>query len=365
MLSRSSRILIDPVEVEDFPSSISIQRASDSSINLFQNYNSDSDTEDDIIIPRVPANSKARITYSILFALYKEYKEYWQIKQAYPNKYNTEFSIRSIGIRNRVAKSTVHYYFKKFRTNSYFIVARFFSYRYLTLLNARKNQPKFYPSQLEEEVVEWVLRNRQEGLTISGDDLREKAAEMIKCPKTKFSRNWLYSFLRRNNLSLRVCTHRDKYQSHINIKNKIDTFHHIIGILREKFKYSNAMVINMDETPFFFDYNLTTVEEKGSQFVSKLQMGNEKRRLTCVLTAVGEGSFLRPMIIYNQKKILELEPEDYLMNPLFCWSENGWLDSDLMLVWFRRVILPYVKKKRALLVLTVIGLMCPKILKMK
>jgi len=89
MLSRSSRILIDPVEVEDFPSSISIQRASDSSINLFQNYNSDSDTEDDIIIPRVPANSKARITYSLLFVLYKEYKEYWQIKQAYPNKYNT------------------------------------------------------------------------------------------------------------------------------------------------------------------------------------------------------------------------------------------------------------------------------------
>ena len=75
------------------------------------------------------------------------------------------------------------------------------------------------------------------------------------------------------------------------IKDKIAEFHHIIKVLRLKFNYENALVINMDETAVFFHYKTTTVEEHGAKFVRRLEMGDEKRKTTCVLIVTGEGTF--------------------------------------------------------------------------
>lgn len=314
-----------------------------------------SDSEDSLVLESLESvshRSNARITLSQLFTLYKEYEESTRIKAANPNRYNNGASLRSISAKIRIAKSTIGFYFAKFRTNPDYINAKFFTYKNLILQNARKGIPKWYPAHLEEEVVEWVLANRQEGLTLTGPDIIAKAKEVIKCPKVQFSRNWLLSFLKRNNLSYRKVTHSDKPQEFPqNIQNNISRFHHILEVFRLKFAYDDALVLNMDETPVFFDYQTVTIEEKGKQFVSKLQLGDEKRRVTCVLTATANGAILRPMIIYNQKEILNLESEDFHSNPLFCWSKNGWMDADLMIIWFKKILLPYVKKRRTLLIL--------------
>ena len=74
MISNFRRNSSDSIEVKNFSSSLSVQRVSVSANNLFNNSTSDSDL--DIVILHVPANSKARITYSVLFVIYEEYKEY-------------------------------------------------------------------------------------------------------------------------------------------------------------------------------------------------------------------------------------------------------------------------------------------------
>lgn len=79
-------------------------------------------------------------------------------------------------------------------------------------------------------------------------------------------------------------------------------------------------------------------------------MGDEKKKVTCVLTITASGELLRPMIIFNKKEVLNFVSDDYLSNPVFCWSKNGWMDSDIMEVWFKKVVLPYVKGRRALIV---------------
>jgi len=45
--------------------------------------------------------------------------------------------------------------------------------------NARKGKPKYYPASDEEELVDWIYRNRQEGLTVTGDAIIAKAKEVI------------------------------------------------------------------------------------------------------------------------------------------------------------------------------------------
>ena len=281
--------------------------------------------EDDLENPLdIPQRQNVRITLSQLYGLFKEYELYNRIKSEDPGKYKTGASIRSIVSKVRFAKSTVHFYFNKFRTNPDYIHSKFLSCKNYVMQNARKGIPKYYPSSLEQGLIDWIFRNRQEGLTLTGSDIIDKAKEMINCPKVMFSRKWLRSFLKRNNLSFRKCTHFEKAQQFPSaIEKRISQFHTVIEVFREKFSYDNALVINMDETPVYFDYNVTTTEEKGAKLVTRLQIGDEKRRVTCVLTVSGEGNVLRPMIIYNQKEILNLEPEDFQTYPLFCWSQNG------------------------------------------
>jgi len=276
------------------------------SFPLDEASSSDSEEVDCLDNFDAPQRHNARITLSQLFTLYKEYEEYTKLKNEYPNAYKTGASIRGIAAKLRMAKSTGYFYFNKFRTNPYYISAKFLSYKNHVMQNARKGKPKYYPASDEEELVDWIYRNRQEGLTVTGDAIIAKAKEVINCPKVRYTRRWLNSFLKRNNLSFRKCTHSDKPQQFSQIvSHKIAQFHQIIDVFRLKFNYNNAFVINMDETPVFFDYNMKTVEEKGTKFVTRLQLSDEKRRITCVLTVAANGDVLRPMMSAQSKRDLE------------------------------------------------------------
>ena len=128
-----------------------------------------------------------RVTYSTLWFLYQEFLEYQRVKTERPHEYKTGYSIRDIARRAREAKSTVSYYFQKFRTNPYFIDGKLYEQRRKAFANARKGRPKFYPISLEYQLVDWILRNRQAGLIVQGDEIQKKAAEIIDCEKTNFT----------------------------------------------------------------------------------------------------------------------------------------------------------------------------------
>lgn len=68
-------------------------------------------------------------------------------------------------------------------------------------------------------------------------------------------------------------------------------------------------VINMDETPMYFDMaSDTTYAPVGSKDVLVKTTGHEKLRFTVVLTVTASGSRLRPMLIFkNLKNIPKLK----------------------------------------------------------
>lgn len=285
---------------------------------------------------------QAKVTFSIIFALYNDYVERERIRLQNPGRYKTGTSIRDIAERRKLAKSTVYFYFRKFKRNPYYIIGKYYQYRDKSFENIRKRKPKYYPFEAELEIVDWILRNRQEGLIVTGDEIMERAMKVIKCPRTKFTRRWLVKFMTRHNLSFRKPTHITKALKSENLQKKISNFHQTISILRQKFNYQDVYVINMDETAVFFDYNVKTVEATGTKFVTRAQMGDEKRKVTSVITVSADGTILRPMIIYNNKEVLQLDSEDYASNPVFVWTKNGWMDADTMLIWFKKILLPHV-----------------------
>ena len=91
------------------------------------------------------------------------------------------------------------------------------------------------------------------------------------------------------------------------------------------------LIINMDETPIYFDIpEKTTIELKGTKNVKISTFGNDKSRVSVILAIVGNGDKLAPMMIFkgqpgktNEKKLQELE--DVKNNKIFiCSNKIAW-----------------------------------------
>ena len=81
---------------------------------------------------------------------------------------------------------------------------------------------------------------------------------------------------------------------------KLEKFVENVKALREAHGFSDDMIINMDETPIYFDMPSShTVSKKGVREVRVRSTGAEKRRLTVILACTAAGSMLPPMIIFK------------------------------------------------------------------
>ena len=163
-----------------------------------------------------------------------------------------------------------------------------------------------YPMEKEEELVAWVLEQRDLHLAVSVQHVIDQARLTIQpsTPSFQGTRGWIQKFMRRNNLSLRTKTSiAQKLPAALE---KMATFIRSVRDIRKELKYPDSMIVNMDETPMYFDMTTNkTVNQKGAKTVSVRSTGAEKRRLTAVLAATGDGQILSPMIIFKGKRALK------------------------------------------------------------
>uniref|UniRef100_A0A1X7UZJ6 HTH CENPB-type domain-containing protein n=1 Tax=Amphimedon queenslandica TaxID=400682 RepID=A0A1X7UZJ6_AMPQE len=111
-----------------------------------------------------------------------------------------------------------------------------------------------YPCEVEEKILEWLLTRRDNHLPVGSAILRAKACKLIKPHNPSFlaSNGWLDKFRLRHGLSLR-CKTTISQKLPAQLENKIAVFLNHVRALRNEHKYPNDLVINMDETPMYFD----------------------------------------------------------------------------------------------------------------
>ena len=61
------------------------------------------------------------------------------------------------------------------------------------------------------------------------------------------------------------------------------------------------------------------------------------------LTCTGDGEMLPALAIFKGKRKLKFKSPDDVHVTI---QAKGWMDADVMLQWFKAIILPYVKAKR-------------------
>ena len=118
------------------------------------------------------------------------------------------------------------------------------------------------------------------------------------------------------------------------LEEKLEKFVKNIHALREMHHFPDTMVINMDETPIYFDMpGAHTIHKKGSRQVHIRSTGAEKRRFTVILTCTAAGDMLPPMIIFRGKRALKnlRIPAGVVVTV----QSKGWNDAALTKMWIQ------------------------------
>ena len=73
------------------------------------------------------------------------------------------------------------------------------------------------------------------------------------------------------------------------------------------------LIINMDETPMFFDMvPEQMISKKGVKKVRVRSSGAQKKKLTVTLTCTGDGRMLPALAIFKGKRKLKFKPPEYV-----------------------------------------------------
>ena len=93
----------------------------------------------------------------------------------------------------------------------------------------------------------------------------------------------------------------------------------------------------------------TTVVVVGKKTVSMKTTGHGKCRVTAGLAATGDGSKLKPFIVFKGgKRDVEKLKKEYGNKCVVASSTNGWMDTDLTLSWANFVLGQFSFRRRLL-----------------
>ena len=168
--------------------------------------------------------------------------------------------------------------------------------------------------------------------------------------------------LKRKGLSIRRATHVGQALPNDAIESFYRFFHLIISERRDLNidDGEEYRIINCDETPIYFEMpDTTTIDIMGNKEVIIDTKGNEKKRISVLLTIVDDGSKLPAVLIFKGKNGKFIEKEingniHVLRKEIFALvQENSRCDSQIFSSWHENIPLNYEKKinKKCLLIL--------------
>ena len=165
--------------------------------------------------------------------------------------------------------------------------------------------------EIEQLVHEQAMQSRREGICVTLSGLAQSMRMAVQDPSFKASSGWIKGYKKRHPCKVRVPTAMipaSKWNNEPGIPAheaaKIQAFFDYKRFLEAKHAYSNDRVINMDETPVYFNnpskktvhYGLTK-----DPVAVKVMEGNQRARVTVMLTCTRAGDLMSPCIVECSK----------------------------------------------------------------
>ena len=160
----------------------------------------------------------------------------------------------------------------------------------------------------------------------------------------KTSRGWIEKLFNHHKLSLRSCTSvRQKLPSQL--ERVLTKFYADAAKFVRIRKYPLSLVGNMDEIPAICDtVPAKCIAAEGTKECVVLTSGGEKKKhLTVVLSAMGGGKMLPPMIIFKGKTDRTISDLNIPARFIVKTQEKAWMDNDLMKVWVEDIWIKHIR----------------------
>ena len=110
------------------------------------------------------------------------------------------------------------------------------------------------------------------------------------------------------------------------------------------------MILNMDESPYFWEYlPRKVVTPTLSKVLKGWKRGYHQCHSTLILTIAADGTILRPSLVLKRKTPYILKCANEINMDLLS-SESGWADENIIVQWFKNTLLPYVKNNHCMLI---------------
>lgn len=170
-----------------------------------------------------------------------------------------------------------------------------------------------YPPEIEAELAEWILVQRDIQPNLSNQDIVTHACTLIQpsCPSFRGTSGWLHKFMVRNNL-LFIYDAPLVYTLPAPLEENISTFLELVRRDRNEYNYPKELVGNMDEVSVAINMASNRKAEKSKTMIfptytvggekKSYTVGTEKQHITVVLTALSNGDLLPPMIVFRGSK---------------------------------------------------------------
>ena len=232
------------------------------------------------------------------------------------------------------------------------------------LLNVKNNKNKYrcnkksgiirnFSDEEENFISEWIASNRAKKIPVSTKSLISYAGSINQDFSNKpinIKLRWAYRYLKRKGFSIRRVSHIGQFipQGKDTIKNK---FVHDLILKRKEINIApdeDFKVINMDETPCYLEMGFdTTIDFVANKNVEIETTGRSHYRVTVILSIVGDGTKLPPLIILKGEpgKYIEttLKKLDYVKNKnmfILC-QPDGWCTTSIFQEWIKNIYIPY------------------------
>ena len=165
------------------------------------------------------------------------------------------------------------------------------------------------------------------------------------------SNKWWCGFIKRNpTLSLRRADKLDRGRARMANQTVMNQHFDLLNQVFTKLGLKDK-VMNCDESRISLDPKKEKViASKGTKHVYSQQLGTRDHiTIHCCISASGES--LPPMIIYQKNFPSGAYTRGGPPNTLYAKSPNGYMDSELYLLRFKRIFLKYAPKERPLLLI--------------
>lgn len=153
---------------------------------------------------------------------------------------------------------------------------------------------------------------------------------------------WIKNFLRRNReLTVKMSENIKRVRAAVTRETVREYFVNLEATLEG---VPASHIINYDETNFTDDPgNTKVIVKRGVKHADRI-MDTSKTSVSVMVAAAADGTVLPPYILYKAKYVYPGWMEGGVAGAEYNSNPSGWFDAVIFSDWFRKIILPYVRR---------------------